>query len=96
MFKPSRKFLIAAVAPPLHQLLTCETCGCLRLGKNMLLLRGILVTAAGCHSELFLIRGTLSLQLVASATWDLCRFSWSLPLRGTFVASVGCLRYVGR
>ena len=41
--------------------------------------------------------GPLSLQLVTSGTWDLCRFSWSLPLRGTlspqFVASVGRLRY---
>ena len=41
------------------------------------------------------LRGTLSLQLVASATWDLCRLIWSPPLRGTFVASVGRLRYVG-
>ncbi len=29
-------------------------------------------------------------KLVASALWD-----WSPPLRATFVASVGCLRYVG-
>ncbi len=36
----------------------------------------------------------LLLQLFASAAWDLCRLSWSPPLRGTFVASVGPLRYV--
>ncbi len=30
--------------------------------------------------------------LVASTTWDhLCRFSWSPPLHGTFIALVGCL-----
>ena len=34
-------------------------------------------------------------QLVISDTWDLCRISWLPLLRGTFVASVGCLRYVG-
>ena len=33
--------------------------------------------------------------LITSAMWDLCCFSWSPPLRGTFVASVGRLRYVG-
>ena len=37
--------------------------------------------------------GSLSLQLVASAAWDLCRLIWSLSLRGTFVAPVSCLRY---
>ena len=31
----------------------------------------------------------------AFATWDLCRLSWSLSVHGTFVASVGCLRYEG-
>ncbi len=33
--------------------------------------------------------GALSLQLVASATWKLCRSSWLPLLRGTFVTSVG-------
>ncbi len=37
----------------------------------------------------------LLLQLFASAALDLCHFSWSPPLRGTFVASVGRLHYVG-
>ncbi len=38
--------------------------------------------------------GTLSLQLVTSTMWDLCRFGWSPPLRGTFVASVGRFCYM--
>ena len=34
-------------------------------------------------------------QLVTSVTWDLCCLSRSSPVRGTFVASVGRLCYVG-
>lgn len=36
----------------------------------------------------------LKFQLIASATWNLCRFSWLSPTRRTFVSSVGCLDYV--
>ncbi len=39
--------------------------------------------------------GPLLPQLVASVTWDLCRLSWSLQLRGTFVALISCFHYVG-
>ncbi len=41
----------------------------------------------------FCLVGLLSYQLVAFITWDLCCSSWLPPLRGTFVASVGHLRY---
>ncbi len=37
----------------------------------------------------------LLIQLVRFAAWNLCRLNWSPPLRATFVASVGCLHYVG-
>ena len=30
--------------------------------------------------------------LIVFATWDLCRLSWSTPIRGTFAASLGRLR----
>ncbi len=47
------------------------------------------VASVGCICYM----GPLSLQMVASAKWDLYCFSWLPPLRGTFVASVGHLRY---
>lgn len=58
------------------------------------LLRGTLVDAV-MGDLIASAMGPLLPQLVTSAPWDICRLSWSIPLCGTFFASVSRSRYVG-
>ncbi len=70
---------------PLYQLLIYGACG--RLRYIVSVMGSWSPQLRDCGHLCYV--GPLSPQLVASATWDLCRFSWSSPLRETFVASVG-------
>ena len=77
-------------SPPLHrtfvtQLVASATCDLVVLVRRFCYVR---------FSYLPLLERILA-SFVASDTWDLCCFSWSPPVRGTFVASVGRLGYVG-
>ena len=77
--------LIASATCDLNPLY--RTCGCfryVRLWSPLLYVEPWLLPLCGTFA---------TSDLVVSATWDLCCFSWSSPLRGTFVASVGRLRY---
>ncbi len=111
MFKPSNRFLIAAIAPPLHQLLTCETCGCLCLMRNMLPLHGILIAfatkknyslsyvrlmVASAMSDLLPQRVASALSLVVSAMWYLCTFRYGILIASTMGSWLSLLRYWGR
>ena len=88
-----QQFPIAAITPPLHQLLTCETCG--RLRPCGIFVPAVLhATSVGCETFVASIGhlryvGPLLPQLVAATTWDL----FPSVGRETFIASVGCLHY---